>query len=158
MRRYLSFIGKFIIVLIVTTFVIGLVSYPLLTKEIFESPGSEMAKIYRTQSDPELWNDVYIWIIPVQIIRSILLASVLYFFYDTLLAWNYWKRALVIASVLVIVGHIAGSSGIIEGLYMLRPEFVTSNILLRTLPEPIIQGACISLWFAKWIENKGTKK
>jgi hypothetical protein len=153
-RRYLGFVGKFIVVLVATTFVIGLFSYPLLTKEIFESPNSQMAKIYRTQTDPELWNAVYIWIIPVQVIRSILLASVLYIFYDTLIKWNYWKRVVSIASILVIVGHLAGSSGIIEGLYMMRPEFVTPEILARTLPEPIIQGACISLWFSKWIEEK----
>lgn len=157
-QSYLRFVGKFIIVLIVTTFVIGLFSYPILTKDIFETPGSPMAQIYRTQSNPELWNEVYVWILPVQIIRSILLASVLYLFYDTLIKWTIWKRVLAITSILVIVGHIAGSSGIIEGLYMMRPEFVTPEILARTLPEPIIQGIVISLWFSKWIEEKQTVK
>jgi hypothetical protein len=54
--------------------------------------------------------------------------------------WRYCKRFLSIAGLLVVLGHLAGSSGIIEGLYMLRPEFVTPDILFRSLPEPIVQG------------------
>jgi hypothetical protein len=54
----------------------------------------------------------------------------------------------------VLLGHLAGSSGIIESLYMLRPEFLTPEMLLRSLPEPIVQGVLIAAWLAKWIAVK----
>ncbi len=153
-KRFLIFAGKMTVALSVTTFMVGLIAYPLLTKDLFENPNSVLTTIYRTQADPDLWNQVYIWILPVHILRGILIATVIYPFYDTLNGWSYWKRFLSIAGLLVILGHLAGSSGIIEGLYMMRPEFVTPDILLRTLPEPIVQGLLISAWIAKWMAKK----
>jgi len=153
-KRFLSFAGKVTVALIVTTFVVGVFAYPLLTQDLFESPDSVLAKVYRTQADPELWNQVYVWIFPVQIIRAVLIAAVIYPFYDTLNRWNYLKRFLALSGLVVILGHLAGSSGIIEGLYMMRPEFVTSEILVRTLPEPIFQGMLISAWVARWMAPK----
>ena len=157
-KRFLIFVGKVTVALVVTTFVVGLFTYPLLTKDLFENPDSVFATIYRTQAEPELWNQVYIWIFPVQVLRAFLIAIVLYPFYDTLNGWKYWKRFLSIGGLLVVLGHLAGSSGIIEGLYMMRPEFVTSDILLRTLPEPIVQGLLISAWTAKWMAAKPREK
>ncbi|MHC4349196.1 MAG: hypothetical protein ACYS15_11775, partial [Planctomycetota bacterium] len=115
---------------------------------------SVLAKLFRTQAEPELWNAVYVWIVPVQVVRALLIALVLYPFYDTLNGWGYWKRFISIAGLLVLLGHLAGSSGIVEGLYMLRPEFVTPEILFRSLPEPIVQGVLIAAWLAKWMAVK----
>ena len=157
-KRFLSFTGKVTIAFIVTTFVVGLFTYPLLTKDLFENPNSVLVKIYRTQAEPELWKQVYIWFLPVQILRAFLIAIVLYPFYDTLNGWKYWKRFLSIAGLLVVLGHLAGSSGLIEGLYMMRPEFVTPDILFRTLPEPIMQGLLISAWIARWMVTKQQEK
>ena len=153
-KRFLIFVGKVTVVLVVTTFAVGIIAYPLLTKDLFEDPDSVLARIYRTQAEPELWDAVYVWIVPVQIVRAFLIALVLYPFYDTLNAWGYWKRFISIAGLLVLLGHLAGSSGIIEGLYMLRPEFVTPEILFRSLPEPIVQGVLIAAWLAKWMAVK----
>ena len=150
-RRFLTFAGKVTVVLLVATFGVGLIAYPLLTKDMFEAPDSVLAKIFRTQAEPELWNAVYIWILPVQIVRALLIALVLYPFYDTLNEWRYGKRFLSIAGLLVLLGHLAGSSGIIEGLYMMRPEFVTPEILARSLPEPVVQGVLIAAWLARWM-------
>jgi steroid 5-alpha reductase family enzyme len=148
-KRFLEFAGRFTVVLVVTTFAVGMVTYPLLTKGLFESPDSAFARLFRTQADPELWKAVYIWVLPIQIIRGLLIAAVIYPFYGTLNTWSYWKRFIAIAGLLVGLGHLAGSSGVIEGWYMLRPEFVTWDITLRTLPEPIVQGILISAWAAK---------
>ena len=153
-KRFLIFVGKVTVVLFVTTIAVGVVAYPLLTKELFENPDSVLARFYRTQAEPELWNDVYVWFVPVQLVRAFLIALVLYPFCDTLNGWGYWKRFISIASLLVLLGHLAGSSGIIEGFYMLRPEFVTAEILLRSLPEPIVQGVLIAAWLAKWMVVK----
>ena len=150
-RRFLLFVGKVTVVLVVTTFVVGLFAYPLLTKDLFENPDSVLARIYRTQADPELWNAIYVWIVPIQIVRAFLIALALYPFCHTLNEWGYWRRFISIAGLLVLLGHLAGSSGIIEGLYMLRPEFVTPEILLRSLPEPVVQGVLIAAWLAKWM-------
>jgi hypothetical protein len=153
-ERFLVFAGKVTVVLVVTTFVVGLFAYPLLTKELFANPDSPLARIFRTQAEPELWRGVSIWFVPVQLARAFLIALVLYPFYDTLNGWSYWRRFLAITGLLVLVGHLAGSSGIIEGSYMLRPEFVTPEILLRSLPEPIVQGVLIAAWLAKWMAVK----
>lgn len=150
-KRFLGFAGKVTVVLIVTTFGVGVFAYPLLTKELLASPDSVLARIYRTPADPELWNATYVWIVPVQIVRALLIALVLYPFYDTLNAWGYGKRFATLAGLIVVLGHLAGSSGIIEGLYMLRPEFVTAEILYRSLPEPIVQGVLIAAWLATWM-------
>jgi hypothetical protein len=156
-KRLFTFVGKMIVTLVVTTFAVGLVAYPLLTTDLFESSNSALAKIYRTQADPELWNPVYVWILPVQIARATLIALVLFPLYDSLVQWSYWKRFLTIAGLLVVLGHLAGSSGIIEGLYMMRPEFVTPEILARSLPEPIVQGVFISAWIAQWMVDRPAK-
>jgi hypothetical protein len=153
-RRFLIFAGKATVVLLVTTFAVGILAYPLLTKDLFENPDSVLARIYRTQAEPELWNAIYVWIVPVQTARAFIIALVLYPFYDTLNGWGYWKRFISITGLLVLLGHLAGSSGIIEGLYMLRPEFVTPEILFRSLPEPIMQGVLIAAWLAKWMAIK----
>ena len=157
-KRFLIFTGKVIITLVIVNFAVGLIAYPLLTKDLFEDPDSILTKIFRTPAEPDLWNKVFIWILPVQILRAFLIAVVLYPFFDTLIGWRYWKRFLSIAGLLVVLGHLAGSSGIIEGLVMMRPEFVTPHILLKTLPEPIIQGLVISAWLAKWMAVKPKEK
>ena len=69
-----------------------------------------------------------------------MIATALYPFFDVLVGWSYWKRFRVLAGLLVVLGVLAGSYGVIETLYITRPEFVTPEILLRTLPEPIVQG------------------
>jgi hypothetical protein len=153
-KRFLIFVGKVTVVLVVTTFVVGLVAYPLLTKDLLEDPDSVLATLFRTQAEPELWNAIYVWILPVQLVRAFLIALVLYPFCDTLEEWGYWKRFISIAGLLVLLGHLAGSSGIMEGLYMLRPEFVTPEILFRSLPEPIVQGVLIAAWLARWMAVK----
>ena len=153
-KRFFLFVGKVVIALVTVTFVVGLFAYPLLTKDLFEDPDSVLTKVFRTPAEPELWNKVFIWIVPVQILRGFLIGVVLYPFFDTLNRWKYWKRFVSIAGLLVVLGHLAGSSGIIEGLVMMRPEFVTTNILLKTLPEPIIQGLVISACVAKWMAVK----
>jgi hypothetical protein len=157
-KRFLVFAAKVTVVLVVTTFAVGMVAYPLLTKGLFDSPDSVLAKIYRTQAEPELWNAVYVWTVPVQVVRALFIALVLYPFYDTLNGWRYWKRFVSIAGLLVVLGHLAGSSGILEGLYMLRPEFVTREILGRSLPEPIVQGILIAAWLAKWMPPKSQEQ
>jgi hypothetical protein len=37
---------------------------------------------------------------------------------------------------------------------MMRPEFVTPEILFRSLPEPLVQGVLIAAWLAKWMAVK----
>jgi hypothetical protein len=152
-RRYLTFVGKFVVVLVVCTFLIGAVSYHLLTQKLFEDPDSALAIILRTPAQPELWRQAMIWVLPVQIFRAVLIATVLYPFYDTLIGWGYGKRFGALAGLLVVLGVLAGSYGAIETAYMTRPEFVTPEILLRTLPEPIAQGLAIAAWFARWMPD-----
>lgn len=155
--RYTIFVAKFVVVLVVSTVAVGAVSYPLLTKKLFEDPNSALASVLRTPTQPELWRAAMVWVFPVQVIRAVLIASVLYPFRDTLISWSYGKRFSTLAGLLIVMGTLAGGYGVIETLYMSRPEFVTPEILLRTLPEPIIQATAIAAWFAYWMPSSDKK-
>ena len=154
MKRFLIFAGKVIVAYVVTSFLVGAVSYQLLTKDLFEGPDSILAAFYRTPAEPELWRQALIWAYPVQVLRAFLYASVLYPFYDTLNGWGYGRRFGAIAGLWVVLGVLASSGGTIESMYMMRPEFTTPAILLRTLPEPIVHGLALAAWVGRWMAAK----
>ncbi len=157
MKRFLVFAGKVIVAYVVTSFLVGAISYQFLTKDLFE--GSPiLARVYRTPADPELWNQAMIWAFPVQILRAFLYTVVLYPFYDTLNGWRYLKRLWAVAGLLVVLSVLASTGGTIESMYIMRPEFTTPAFLLRTLPEPIVHGLILSAWVARWMAAEPREK
>ena len=157
-RRFLIFAGKVILAYVVTSLFVGAVSYQLLTKELFEGPNSVLATFYRTPAEPELWDQAVAWAFPVQIVRAFLYAAVLYPFYETLNRWGYWKRFGTLVGFWVVLSVLASSGGTIESAYMMRPEFTTPAILLRTLPEPLTHGTILAAWVARWMATKPREK
>lgn len=102
------------------------------SKDLFENPDSVLSKIFRAPAEPELWSKVFVWIVPVQILRAFLIAVVLYLFFDTLNGWEYRKRFLSIAGLLVVLGHFAGSSGIKKAWHLIQQiYFATLRKLLN---------------------------
>jgi hypothetical protein len=96
------------------------------------------------------------WILPAQILRGILLASVLYPFFETINTWNYLKRFLTISGLYIIIGFWASAvaaPGTIDGMVYMRPE-ITMNIHLKVQWEILIQGLLLSAWIAKWMKPK----
>ncbi|MDY7041924.1 MAG: hypothetical protein SVX38_13790 [Chloroflexota bacterium] len=154
LRQFLTFVGKVVVVHVVTTLVVGAVVYQLITKEFLEGPNPLLGAFARTPSDPELWNQVLIWTIPVQILRGFVVGAVLYPFCDTLNGWGFRKRFLSIAALWIGLGTLASSTpfGVIEGLYVLRPEFAL--VPVKALPEPVLQGLAFGAWIARWMVAK----
>lgn len=109
----------------------------------------------RSEKDPVLWAHVMRWFIPGQVLRGILMATALFPFLDTLLAWPFLKRFISIAGIYLIFGYWAGSVpglGNIEGMVYMRPEF-TLPMHLRVQPETLLQGLALGAWIAWWISE-----
>lgn len=156
MKKYLSFTGKFTFAHVLTYLIVGGIAYPLLTKEFYVGVNPIFSSFMVTQNEPELWNNVMRWIFPAQILRGILIASVLYPFFKTLNTWNYFERFLTISGLYIIIGFWASAvaaPGTIDGMVYMRPE-ITMNIHLKVQWEILIQGLLLSAWIAKWMNPK----
>lgn len=159
LRKYLTFAGKVIVTHTVTYFVAGAIAYPLLTKEFYLGANPIFATFFRTEADPELWNHVTTWFIPVQVLRGLLLSAVLYPFYDILTGWSYQKRFLSIAGLYIVVGFWAAAvaaPGTLEGMVYMRPE-ITSYAHIKVQPEIVAQGLGLAAWIAWWIGGRQNK-
>lgn len=150
MRPFRVFATRVVVAFVVTAFLVGVLSYELLTKPLFESPESVVRRVYRTPADPELWRQAAMWAFPVQAVRSFLYAIVVFPFYAALAQLSYWRRFWVLAGLFVVLSVLASDGGILESLYISRPEFVTPSMLARTTPEPVVRGFIFSAWIARW--------
>jgi hypothetical protein len=82
------------------------------------------------------------WFLPAQILRGVLIAGVLYPLFDTLKAWSFGRRFLLLAGLYIVLGFWAATvaaPGTIEGMVYLRP-FITTYVHLTVQPEIILQG------------------
>lgn len=87
------------------------------------------------------------WILPDQILRGILYGLALFPIRDALVDLGRWG-GLVVASLLLIIGQIAGISGVIEGWVFI----MTANlpVFFATLPEVIVQTLAFGYWLLYW--------
>ena len=162
MKRFIVFAIKVIVAHVITYFIIGAISYPLLTKQFYVGPDPIFSTFMRTQANPTLWQHVMIWFIPGQVLRGFLIALVLYPFFDTLKYWGYWKRFLSISSLYIVLGFWAAAvaaPGTIDGTIYMRPE-ISQYAHLMVQPEILIQGLSSGLLIA-WLmvpRRKGVGK
>jgi len=141
-KRFMSFVAKIMAAQVTTYFLAGAVFYPLLTKPYYEGPNPIFAVFLRTEADMGLWTHVVNWFLPVEILRGILIAAVLYPLYDTLKAWSFRKRFFYVASLYLVLGFWAATAaapGTLEGMVYMRP-FITPAVHLRVQPEIVLQG------------------
>jgi len=99
------------------------------------------------------------WFIPGQILRGLLIAAVLYPFFDTLKQWDFWKRFLSIAGLYLILGFWASTvaaPGTIDGIIYMRPE-ITLYAHMIVQPEIVAQGIALGAWVALWMARKNHK-
>ena len=152
-RRFLIFAAKVTVAYIVSYFVVGAIAYPLLTKPFYEGSNPVFSTFMRTPAQPELWKHVMTWFLPGQVLRGLLIAAVLYPFFDALKAWGWCKRFLTISGLYVVLGFWASAvaaPGTIDGLIYLRPE-ITPFVHLMVQPEIIVQGLTLGAWVALWM-------
>lgn len=149
-RRFVFFTGKVIAAHVTTYFLAGALAYQLLTKEFYVGPHPLFAAFMRTEAEPELWAHVVHWFLPAQILRGLLMALVLYPLFDTLRAWPFGKRFLLIAGLYLVLGFwgaTVAAPGTIEGMVYLRP-FITPQVHLKVQPEIIGQGLALAFLIA----------
>jgi len=156
LKRFLVFALKVIVAHVVTYFFAGALAYQLLTKQFYEGDNPIFSTFMRTPAEPDLWRQAMTWFIPGQILRGLLIAAALYPFFDTLKQWGFWRRALSIAGLYIVLGFWASAvaaPGTIDGLIYLRPE-ITLFAHLTVQPEIIGQGLALGLWLARWMAPK----
>lgn len=149
-RRFMFFTGKVTAAHVTTYFLAGALAYNLFTKEFYVGPHPIFAAFMRTEAEPELWAHVVRWFLPAQILRGLLMALVLYPLFDTLKAWSFGKRFLLIAGLYLVLGFwgaTVAAPGTLEGMVYLRP-FITAQVHLKVQPEIIGQGLVLAFLIA----------
>ena len=160
LRRFVIFTGKVVVAHVVTYFILGALAYQLLTKQFYEGANPIFSAFMRTPAERHLWNHVLIWFIPGQILRGLLIAAVLYPFFDTLKQWGLRKRFLSIAGLYIVLGFWASTvaaPGTIDGTIYMRPE-ITPHTHLMVQPEIVGQGLALAAWVALWMAPKRRQK
>ena len=149
-KRFAVFAGKVIAAHVTTYFLAGAVAYQLLTKEFYVGTHPIFATFMRTEGEPQLFSHVVRWFLPAQILRGLLIAAVLYPFFDTLKVWPFVKRWLVIGALYIVLGFWAATvaaPGTLEGMVYLRP-FITPEVHLKVQPEIVLQGLALAFLIA----------
>lgn len=140
-RSFLAFSARVTAAHIATYWVVGAISYAFVTHKYYVGP----------QALPELRNPqsdfVMRWILPAEIARGILYAVALYPLRRALVELGRWGGA-AIASVLLIVGAIAGISGLIEGWVFTTTVHI--EVFLATLPEIVVQTLLFGYLVVYW--------
>lgn len=156
MKNIITYLLKFATVHIITYWIVGMIAYPLLTKDFYIGENAVFSSFMVTQEDGELWNNVLVWILPGQLLRGILIGLAFYPFYSVLNSWTYQKRFLTIFSIYTIIGFWASTvaaPGTIDGMIYMRPE-ITLMTHFKVQPEILIQGLLLSAWISKWMKPK----
>jgi hypothetical protein len=152
MSRFVSFAVRVTGAHVVTYIGVGVLDYLLLTREFFDNPSGLAAQVMRTPAEPALWSHVIRWMLPLQVVRGVLIALVLYPFLSTLHSWTYYKRVGAIAGLYVVLGQWASTvagSGTIEGWLILRPEFTAPGIVVKAMIEGLVQGVAFAALLAR---------
>jgi hypothetical protein len=141
LRGYLGFIGRSTVLHVATYVVIGAASYWLVARSYWTGP--EALPWLR---DPE-GDFVQRWFMPAQVVRGVLYGAALLPLRPALLAMGA-RGGLVIASILLLIGMVAGINGVIE-------EWVYGTtfhlgLFLAHLPEVIIQTLLYGYLLLGW--------
>ncbi len=140
-RSFLGFTFRLTAVHILTYFVIGGLSYWLIAKKYWTGP-EKLAGL----RDPS-GEFVQRWFLPAQILRGIIYAVALYPLRRAFLDLGRWG-GLVIASLMLLIGSIAGISGFIEScVYTADPHV---ELFLAHLPEVVIQSLLFGYLLVSW--------
>ena len=151
-RRFLlaasGFVWRSTALHVLTYFVIGAASYWLVARSYWTGP--EALPWLR---DPEA-DFVQRWLMPAQIVRGALHGAALLPLRGALLAMGAWGGA-VIASLLLLIGLIAGISGVIEDL--LYTTTFHAGLFFAHLPEVVVQVLLYGYLLLAWERRRGLR-
>ncbi len=152
--KYGNFILKFTVVYVLTYLFFGIVFFSLITHSYYKEGGAFTGFLVST-SDEEKWKQIQIWMIPVQIFRSVLLGSVLFLIWKNIDKISFLKKFVFLWSFLGIVGGFASglpSPGNLEGMLYMN-QAITWKIHIEIFLEVIVQSALFSLIFTLWMKR-----
>ncbi len=150
MKIFFQFSARVIVAHVVTYIGVGALAFMFVTREFFDPTGIA-AQIMRTPDQDDLWRHVTTWMLPFQILRGFLIATVLFPFLSCLRSWPYGKRAVTIGGLYIVLGQWASTvagSGTIEGWLILKPEFTAFPVVIKAMVEGFVQGLALSTWIS----------
>ena len=140
-RGSIGFVCRSTLLHVLTYFVIGAASYWLVARRYWTGP--EALPWLR---DPE-GDFVRRWFMPAQVVRGALYGVALFPLRRALLAMGGWGGP-AIASLLLLIGLIAGISGVIEG-WVYTTTF-HAGLFLAHLPEVVVQTFLYGYLLLAW--------
>jgi hypothetical protein len=147
LRGSVGFVSRSTVLHVVTYFVIGAASYWLVARRYWTGP--EALPWLR---DPE-GDFVPRWFMPAQVVRGALYGVALFPLRKALLAMGAWGGS-VIASLLLLIGLIAGISGVIED-WVYSTTF-HAGLFLAHLPEVVVQTLLYGYLLLAWERRRET--
>ena len=126
---------------VLTYFVIGAASYWLVARQYWTGPDA-----LPWLRDPE-GDFVPRWFMPAQVVRGVLYGVALFPLRRALLAMGAWGGA-VVASLLLLIGLVAGISGVIED-WVYTTTF-HAGLFFAHLPEVVVQTLLYGYLLLAW--------
>jgi hypothetical protein len=148
LARFALFAVRVTVLHILTYYIIGGPWYHAVTHRYYEGPNA-LPTLRNPNSD-----HVMKWILPAQALRGVLHAIALYPLRRALLDLGRWG-GLAIASILLLIGAVAGISGVMEQLVFTTTA--SPEVFIATLPEIIVQTILFGyllLWWERRLERK----
>ncbi|MFZ1258386.1 MAG: hypothetical protein WAQ25_02860 [Candidatus Saccharimonas sp.] len=138
----------------------GGLAYFLITKQFYVGDTAIFAEYLRSEENYQLWQHVTTWQIPLLLVRSLLIAFVLYPFFSAIRRMSFKKAFWALTGLLFVLTHLAAgapSPGNIEGMVYMRPEFMSPVIFALVQPEMILQTLLAAGGFTYIIRNWSNK-
>lgn len=154
-RPNARFIGKFMIVHLVTYFVTGLIAFNTFVGPLYLGDNPLLGSFLVTPGQQELWGLMVKKLIPIQIIRGLLLGMVFYSLAVTLRKKPFKRRFISFFGFYFVVGFLAGPAigpGTMEGMVYMQPRFSPNGHFL-VFAEMLLQSVLLSAWIAKWMRT-----
>jgi hypothetical protein len=145
LRASVGFVLRSTVLHVVTYLVIGAASYWLLARDYWTGPDA-----LPWLRDPE-GDFVPRWFLPAQVVRGVLHGVALFPLRGALLGMGA-RGGLVVASLLLVIGLVAGISGVIED-WVYTTTF-HAGLFLAHLPEVVIQTLLYGYLLLAWERRK----
>jgi len=134
-KTFIKFTVIVIVAQVVTYFVAGVIAQNVLGAHEFYPPSPNAISYLRDPHDLSL----VAWIFPVQALRGLLFALVLWPFRQRILDLGPVLGGLAIASVIFVVGFVSASGGMIEHFLYFKAADYPVKFAMITLVEILIQ-------------------
>ena len=137
---------------LLTYFVAGMIAQGLLGASEFYPPSPHALSYLNDPHEISL-----LTILSAQALRGILFAIVLFPFRARILELGRWYGALAIAGIILVVGYVASSGGLIEHFVFFTAADYPAKFAAITLVEVLIQTTALGALIL-WLEQRFVKQ